>query len=220
VVDVAAAVFVELGFQRAQMDDVADRLGVSKGTLYRSVDSKDALLAAVLAFGDRPSDLDSGYVIEVGSLSETADRLAGQLATSIGSLELSGVAVGEVAVAVSALEIAGQVERMALELFRVMSRHRVLIMVLDRCAAEVAELGWWFGAGRYAVVDLWEHYLERAADSGEVVDHVVLARTIVELITLWAVKMPWDPSPRSYPPDPGPLCARMVVDLVTAGGRT
>ena len=34
--DAAAAAFVEHGFHRTQMDDVAERLGVSKGTIYRS----------------------------------------------------------------------------------------------------------------------------------------------------------------------------------------
>ena len=39
--DAAAAAFVEHGFQRTQMDDIAERLGVSKGTIYRAVDSKE-----------------------------------------------------------------------------------------------------------------------------------------------------------------------------------
>jgi AcrR family transcriptional regulator len=46
--DAAAATFVEHGFQRTQMDDIADRLGVSKGTIHRSIDSKESLFAAVL----------------------------------------------------------------------------------------------------------------------------------------------------------------------------
>ena len=52
--DAAAAAFVEHGFHRTQMDDIAERLGVSKGTIYRAVDSKDALFAAVIAWGDDP----------------------------------------------------------------------------------------------------------------------------------------------------------------------
>jgi AcrR family transcriptional regulator len=52
--DAAAAAFVEHGFQRTQMDDVAERLGVSKGTIYRSVESKETLFAAVLLWADDP----------------------------------------------------------------------------------------------------------------------------------------------------------------------
>lgn len=220
VIEVAAAVFVESGFRRTQMDDVADRLGVSKGTLYRSVASKDALLAAVLTYGDRPSEIEAGGVVAVAPLAEVAEHLTEVLAESIAALELTRVATGTLATPRSREATARQVERMALELFETMSRHRVLIMVLDRCAAEVPELAGWFGDGRYAVVDLWEAYLEVVVEhvAGDV-DRSVLARTIVELITVWAVKMPWDPSPRTYPSHVGEMCAGMVVDLV-AGGRT
>ena len=58
--DAAAAAFVEHGFQRTQMDDIAERLGVSKGTVYRAVDSKETLFAAVVAWGDRPDHLPRG----------------------------------------------------------------------------------------------------------------------------------------------------------------
>ena len=64
--------------------------------------------------------------------------------------------------------------------------------------------------------DLGERPAQRL---GGEVDRSVLARTIVELITLWAVKMPWDPSPRAYPADLGPMCAGMVADLAL-GART
>ena len=98
-----------------------------------------------------------------------------------------------------------------------MAAHRVRIMVLDRCAAELPELGAdWYESGRNAVVGLWVDYLaQRAPQIGSSVDHEVLARTIVELITLWAVKMPWDPAPRPYPADMAPLCAAMVANLLT-----
>lgn len=40
----AMSVFAELGYHRATMQAVADRAGVSKGSLYDSFDSKEALL--------------------------------------------------------------------------------------------------------------------------------------------------------------------------------
>lgn len=220
VVEAAAAVFVELGFRRAQMDDVADRLGVSKGTLYRSVDSKESLLGAVLAFGDRLELLGADGVIEVGALSDLAAELNVAIGANIATLELTAVAAGESSVERSDEAMSRQVGRMAMELFEVMSRHRVAIMVLDRCAAEVPALTGWFGDGRYVVVDLWEACLtEFLGEQVGAAERAVLARTIVELVTLWAVKMPWDPSPRPYPADPGALVAAMVVDLVM-GART
>ena len=86
-----------------------------------------------------------------------------------------------------------------------------------QAGAEVPELaGSWYESGRYALVDLWRDYLDqRSAHIGTAVDRDVLARTIVELITLWAVKMPWDPAPRAYPAAMAASCATMIRDLVT-----
>lgn len=44
VLDAALAVFSDLGYTRATLNDVADRLGVTKGCLYHYFDSKEQLL--------------------------------------------------------------------------------------------------------------------------------------------------------------------------------
>ena len=71
--DAAAAAFVEHGFQRTQMDDIAERLGVSKGTVYRAVDSKDTLFAAVIAWGDTPDDLPADGLAPTNDLAGSRD---------------------------------------------------------------------------------------------------------------------------------------------------
>src|SRR5262249_24352826 len=43
----ATTVFIEQGYRRTQMDDVAAALGVAKGTLYLNVESKEALFDLV-----------------------------------------------------------------------------------------------------------------------------------------------------------------------------
>src|SRR5262245_540694 len=54
---------MQQGYRRTQMADVAERLGVAKGTLYLYVEGKEALFDAVLARADSvgqlalPSDL-------------------------------------------------------------------------------------------------------------------------------------------------------------------
>ncbi len=45
IVDAALSLFVERGFSATRLDDVAERAGVSKGTVYLYFDSKEALLA-------------------------------------------------------------------------------------------------------------------------------------------------------------------------------
>ena len=52
VLDAAAAVFIEQGYRRTQMADVASAMGVAKGTLYLYVASKEALFDAALRYVD------------------------------------------------------------------------------------------------------------------------------------------------------------------------
>lgn len=214
-IEVAAAVFVENGFQRTQMDEVAARLGVSKGTIYGSVDSKESLLAAVLTYADTPHALPDIGPFEPTGLAEVSATLSARLSQAFADLELTAKVTGPVAT--SGATIGAEIELVAVDLYEMMAAHRVQVMVLDRCAAEVPELaGSWYESGRYALVDLWRDYLDqRSAHIGTAVDRDVLARTIVELITLWAVKMPWDPAPRAYPAAMAASCATMIRDLVT-----
>lgn len=208
----AAAVFVEHGYARAQMDDVAARLQVSKGTVYRAVQSKDALLAAVVRWGDDPAP--PHLPLDAGDVANVARDLIATLAGEIDALALAspGRRSGR------RLAFGDEVETIARDLHRVLAGHRTAIMVLDRCAPELASLtDVWFGRGRYALIDLWADYLDRRPPSPDTsaVGVEVLARSIVELITLWAVKLPWDPSPRAYPDDTSHACGVMVRHLAT-----
>ncbi len=98
-----------------------------------------------------------------------------------------------------------------------MRSRRTAAMVLDGCGGEIPELAAvWFGDGRYALVDLWADYLElRASRATADVDRAILARTIVETITTWAVTMPWDRAPRPYPDDTAAACAPVIRNFVT-----
>jgi len=49
IIDAAAALFVEQGYERTSMNAISERVGGSKATLYGYFDSKEALLKAVLA---------------------------------------------------------------------------------------------------------------------------------------------------------------------------
>lgn len=213
--DAAAAAFVEHGFQRTQMDDVAERLGVAKGTVYRAVESKEALFAAVIAFADAPERIPATGLATTHAIPVAAAALAGELAEAVGGLELASiVAAGKRRRTAEAF--GEEVERVTIGLFRLMRSRRIAIMVVDRCAAEVPELAAiWFGDGRYALVDLWREYLDLRSKLLTIdVDHAIVARTIVEVITTWAVKMPWDPAPRPYRGDGAAACATMVRHLL------
>jgi AcrR family transcriptional regulator len=218
---VAANAFVTHGFNRTQMDDIATDLGVSKGTVYRSVDSKDALLGAVLRYGDTPERLPAGGPLDADALETTARDLGDNLAQSMAGLRISA-AVATPTTSLSNSEFAEEIYGLALDVYEMMAEHRVRIMVLDRCASELGELaGEWYESGRYAMVDLWIDYLsQRSANVEPGVDHEVLGRTIVETITVWAVKMPWDPAPHPYPTDIAHSCALMIRNLATRNPTT
>lgn len=216
----AAATFVEHGYQRTQMDDVAKRIGVSKGTIYRAVNSKEALFAAVIAWADTPDEVPSAGIAAVGDVGSVAASLLAELRAIVSDLELTAIATGRQPDGRSG-EIGEEIERITAELHRLLRSRRTAIMVLDRCAVEIPELAaLWFGEGRYALVDLWQEYLTVRADHVDTsVDPALVARTIVEVITVWAVKMPWDPEPRNYPDDTAPACGTMVRHLVIGGAR-
>lgn len=211
---IASAAFVEHGFQHTQMDDIALAMGVAKGTIYRSVDSKESLLAAVIEYADTPEALPVKRSSDAFDLARASKGLRQGLGRSVGRLALTAAARRDEATLDKS--IGPEVQQLAADLFEMMARHRIRIMVLDRCATELPALAAeWHEAGRYSIVDLWVEYLSTNAEHvGSDVDVEILARTIVELITLWAVKMPWDPTPRSYGGDAALMCAEMVRDLV------
>lgn len=51
-IEVATKTFVARGYRLTQMSDVAEALGVAKGTLYGYVESKEALFDAAVRFAD------------------------------------------------------------------------------------------------------------------------------------------------------------------------
>lgn len=213
--DAAAAAFIQHGFQRTQMDDIAERLGVSKGTIYRAVDSKEALFAAVVAWSDSPDELPAMGLSTTTDLAAVATSVATELGDAVAGLALATVVAGRTRLR-PAEGFGNEVERITIGLCNVMRDRNTAIMVLDRCACEMPELaGVWFGEGRYTLVDLWCDYLTlRSAHLTVTVDPAILARTIVELVTTWSVKMRWDPAPRPYPDDTAAACGAMVRHLL------
>lgn len=193
VVAAAARVFVRHGYRRAQVQDVADELGVAKGTVYGYAASKEALFAAAVRYGDGleplpgvgdlplPTPPDGAVAALVAErLGAEVAQLAVVRATSSG--DGAAVAVGDV----------------VLDLYARLARHRVAIKIVDRCAAELPELGRvWFGDGRQAQVGILDSYLTGLERAGRIAlpgPPALVARTIVEACALWAVHCHFDPA--------------------------
>ncbi len=204
------------GYARAQVEDVAEELGVAKGTVYGYVASKEALFALAVAHGDHLQDLPPTDALPLGlddlpsPEAVVADRLAG---------EIRDMRLVEAARAPGA-DAGIELEEVTRDLLVRLGRHRVTIKLVDTCASDfpgLAEL--WFGGGRWAQVDLLAGYLDQQAEAGRLQlagDASVIARTVVELCALWAVHMHWDPSPRGLDHDAVLVTVpRMVRGLVT-----
>lgn len=88
ILEAAAQVFLEHGYEAGAMSDVARRLGGSKETLYRYFATKQALFAAVVQEGaDRHGRRVFSEVHESGDLASDLSRLGRALLTFVTSEE-------------------------------------------------------------------------------------------------------------------------------------
>jgi len=156
-VEAATSVFLEQGFRRTQMADVAARMGVAKGTVYLYVESKEALFDAVVRHADRgerlalPAQLPVATPLPGATLEEVRKRVA---ATGLPVLT-------EALARRRVVDVRTELEAVVRELYGLLARHRVGIKLLDRCAHDHPELAAvWYGTGREAVQDLLRRYLE------------------------------------------------------------
>ena len=204
----AARVFLEQGYRRAQIADVAQALGVAKGTVYLYVESKEALFYAVLTHADGEVPLASAVELPLGvpDLDELHALMRDALAEEVIPPAL--------AAALERPEVAdpvAELEQIVRQLYGLSSRRRILIKLIDRCGRDHPELAKiFYGGGRFAQLDALVRYLENRIAAGAlapVTDVAVAARFVIECIATWAVHIHWDPSPQ-------PIAAEVAEDAV------
>jgi AcrR family transcriptional regulator len=200
VIDAAARVFVTHGYRRTQMQDIAEALGLAKGTLYGYAATKEALFAAALRYADRTEPLPevSDLPLPTPGPGELADLVAARLGAEVPELTLTR-ALTRTDGPRTPGEAADEVSGIVVDLYQRLARHRVAIKLVDRCATELPELASvWLDAGRGAQMTAMERYLRDREAAGvlQIPGSVqVVARTTVELCVLWAVHCHFDPAP-------------------------
>ncbi len=197
-VDCAARVFIDRGYARTQMADVAEAMGVAKGTLYLYVESKEALFDLVVR------SLDAAEPVEVparlphptpkpgATLRWVRDRLARQSPSPALASALDRTKVAD-----PRAEL-GEIIR---ELHRTIGRNRRGIKLMERSAQFHPKLAAaWFSGARVALVETLARYLAKRIEGGllrPVPDTTVAARMMLETIVTWSVHAHWDPSPQA-----------------------
>jgi AcrR family transcriptional regulator len=193
-VEAATSTFIARGYRLTQMADVAQAMGLAKGTLYGYVESKEALFDAAVRYADGHTPLPSLADLPLPSPQPgaTVAHVQERLTTEAQDMILLRLATG----ALSFVSPREELEAVLSDLYRRIARNRLAIKLVDRCAKDYPELAAvWFGSGRWAqhqlLVQLLEQGRYRPVPSPEIV-----ARTVLETVAFWAMHRHFDASPQ------------------------
>lgn len=198
-IETAANVFIEQGYRRTQMADIAEALGVAKGTLYLYVESKEALFDLVV----RHADAQVGASVPALPLPIRTPRAGATLRYVREELERhqSLPRLAEALARRRVTNVAGEIEHIVRELFQALAKNRRRIKLIDCSARDYPELAaLWFDGARGGFLALLEHYLSDRVERGSVrlfPDIQAAARLILETTVFWAVHRHWDAHPQS-----------------------
>lgn len=196
-VDCATQVFIERGYAHTQMADVAEAMGVAKGTLYLYVESKEALFDLVIRSADAKHPLTTPAKLPIptprsgATLQHVRQRVAQQ--PTLPAL-LAAAARKRIP------DPRAEITEIVREMYRALRSNRLGIKLMDRSAQYHPELAAvWFSGARGTLLETLTTYLERRIKMKlfrPVPDTAVAARVILETIVTWAVHRHWDPSPQ------------------------
>jgi AcrR family transcriptional regulator len=182
-------VFIEHGYRHARMEDVAEALGVAKGTLYLYVESKDALFDLVCRSADSE--------LAVGGLPHATPAKGATVAYLVRRIA-DGQRLDQLARALRGDRRAPAIEIAAIvgEIYDTLARYRVGIKLVDRAARDIPELGRvWFAGSRGGLIDQLARYIARGVAARELrqtLDPAIAARFVVETCGFWALHRHWD----------------------------
>jgi AcrR family transcriptional regulator len=212
----ATSVFIARGYRLTQMSDVAEAVGVAKGTLYGYVESKDALLWVCLRSADEADSIPLPDTLPVPTLpsgqigNQVKEALTAELVQPI----LSGALKRDRAEA-PIEEMRGVIG----ELYDLMFANRHRIKLLDRCMDHPELEDLWQTQGRERSRLAIAHYIERRIAVGQIrpVSNIRLAaRIVIETLATWAVHIHWDRAPEVFDPEEARSTA---IDFLVRGLR-
>jgi AcrR family transcriptional regulator len=208
----AAAVFVRAGgYHRAQISDVARSLGVAKGTIYRFVESKEALFDLVLRHADAPATAAPALPVPTPPPGATAAHLAALIqGAPLPPFDQTPACLAEAR---------DELDQIVDQLYGLLHERRWTIRLVNAAAADIPELGQlWFGSARGRLNAAVAAWLARRADQGLhrplLVPPPAAARLLTELLHWFAVARCFDTAPDPITDDEARAAVR------TSLGRT
>jgi AcrR family transcriptional regulator len=214
ILDGAAAAFLERGYRRTVLADVARRTGVAAGTVYLYVDSKEALFELVLrrAFGEElPEPAATPFRGSAGNRLIT--WLWGRFE------EISHFpALDRAAAAPKPADPMREMEEVLREIWAWMSRYWQALELIERCARDWPELHLLFYKQfRRAVFGKAAALVQRRMDEGALrrfPDATTVVRVINESIAFFAMHRHVRPDSAGLDED---TCRETVIRMMLAG---
>ena len=190
----ASDVFVRSGgFRRTQIGEVAEAMGVAKGTVYLYVESKEALFDLVLRYADDPTGDEPALPFPTPQPGETVAFLRTKMAQSARFERLADACERPNGSATS--ELGAIVD----ELYATLAAHRYTIRLVNASALDMPELSdLWFAETRRALNERLATYIERRQHDGVFNDALppfAAARLLTETAHWFAVQRHFDPFP-------------------------
>lgn len=196
----ATRVFIEHGYRLTQMSDIAEAVGVAKGTLYGYVESKDVLLWVCLRSADEAGAIPLPETLPIPTLPQ--GEIGMQVKAALGARLVQPM----LAAALERDRAEDPIEEMReiiAELYDLMFANRHGIKLLDRCMDHPELANLWQTQGREQPRLAMARYLERRIAVGQIraVPNIRLAaRIVIETLSTWAVHIHWDKAPEAFDP--------------------
>jgi AcrR family transcriptional regulator len=194
----ATEVFIARGYRLTQMSDIAEAVGVAKGTLYGYVESKEALLWVCLLSADLagPIPLPERLPIPTPPQGQMGLRVKDAL-----NAEQAQPILSEALERDRAEDPAEEMGKVFGELFDLVFANRHRIKLLDRCLDHPELANLWQTQGREQPRRAIARYIEQRIAVGQIrpVPSIRLAaRIVIETVATWAVHIHWDRAPEVF----------------------
>ena len=210
----ATRVFIERGYRRTQMADVAREMGVSAGTLYGYVEGKEALFHLLIdrAFTDAPAATPD-LPVRTPKPGATIARLRERLASEAALPRLAAACARP-----RARDVRRECADVLGELYDLVARTQAGTTLIERSAIDLPDLvpAFYLEMRRdlLARVARWLERRVRAGQLRRVPDTEIVARLLLETITWFARHRLRD---RDTPPVDDALARETTIDFLVAG---